>query len=65
MSTVPISDIKEQAHKVVDSLPNNATWDDLMERIYVEQVIEKGNADAEAGRVKDVEEVRRSFGLSK
>ena len=40
------------------------TWDDVMERIYVRQAIEAGRRDVAEGRVVDVSEVRRRFGLS-
>ncbi len=33
---------KEDAHRLIDQLPDNATWDDLMHNIYVREVIEKG-----------------------
>lgn len=33
---------KEDAHKLVDQLPANATWDDLMHEIYVREAIEGG-----------------------
>jgi hypothetical protein len=56
--------VKTDALRIVDSLPNNATWDDLMYRIYVRQCVDSGIADAEAGRVVDVSEVRRRFGLT-
>jgi hypothetical protein len=36
---------KEDAHKLVDQLPPNATWDDLMHEIYVREAIEKGLHD--------------------
>lgn len=55
--------LKEEAHRLVDQLPENATWEDLVYRIYVRQSIEAGIRDAEAGRVESVAEVRRSFGL--
>lgn len=55
--------IKEEAHRIVGQLPENATWEDLVYRIYVRQSIEAGIKDAEAGRVETVAEVRRSFGL--
>lgn len=57
------STIKEEAHRIVDELPENASWEDLAYRIYVRQSIEAGIKDAEEGRVESVEEVRRSFGL--
>ena len=57
--------IKEEAHRIVDQLPENSTWDDLMHEIYVRQAIERGLADSEAGRTTSVEAVREKFGLSK
>lgn len=57
--------IKQEARRLVDQLPENSTWDDLMHEIYVRQSIEKGLADSEAGRTTNVEEVRKEFGLSR
>ena len=54
---------KEQAHAIVDRMPEDATWDDLIDEIYVRQVIEQGLADVEAGRTADVADVRRKYGL--
>ena len=54
---------KEDAHKLVDQLPANATWDDLMYEIYVREVIEKGLEDSRAGRTKDVAEIRNKYEL--
>jgi predicted transcriptional regulator len=55
--------VKKEARRLVDELPENATWDDLIYRIYVRQAIETGLADSEAGRVVTVDEVRARFGL--
>ena len=57
--------IKEEARRLVDQLPDNSTWDDLMHEIYVRQAIERGLADSEAGRTTSVEDVRVKFGLQK
>jgi hypothetical protein len=57
--------IKGEARRLVDLLPENSTWEDLMHEIYVRQAIETGLADSKAGRTTDVEHVRSSFGLSK
>jgi len=54
---------KDQAHEMVDRMPEGATWDDLIREIYVRQVIEQGQADSEAGRTTDVADVRRRYGL--
>jgi hypothetical protein len=56
--------IKEEARRLVDQLPDDSTWDDLMHEIYVRQSLEKGLADSEAGRTTGVEEVRAKFGLN-
>jgi len=53
-----------EAHKLIDRLPPDATWDDLMREIYVREAIERGNmADSKAGRTRDVKEVRAKYGL--
>ena len=64
MAKVPEQNVKAEAMRLVDSLPENASWDDVMYRIYVRQCVDAGIADADAGRVLDVAEVRRWFGLS-
>jgi predicted transcriptional regulator len=55
--------IKNEAKRLIDSMPDDATWDDLMHEIYVRQTIEKGLADSRAGRVSSVAEVREKYGL--
>ena len=40
-----------------------ATWDNLMHDIYVREAIERGLADSNAGRTRDVQEVRAKYGL--
>ena len=57
--------IKQQAYKILDQLPDKATWDDLMHQIYVRQTIEAGIKDSDEGRTMDVKEVRKKFGLKK
>ena len=57
------TDIKQEAHRLVDALPEDATWEDLMYEIYVLQTIKAGIADSEAGRRVDVKEARVRFGL--
>jgi predicted transcriptional regulator len=54
---------KEEAHKLIDRMPPEATWDDLMREIYVREAIEKGLVDSEAGRVHSLKEVREKYGL--
>ncbi len=55
--------IKEQVHQLLENLPESATWEDVMHRIYVRQAIEAGVKDSDEGRTIDVKEVRKRFGL--
>jgi predicted transcriptional regulator len=55
--------VKEEARRLVDNLPEDVTWEDLMYQVYVRTTVEAGLADSEAGRVTDVEKVREEFGL--
>jgi len=59
------TNIKAEAQKLIEKLPDDSTWDDLMREIYVRQAIESGLADSQAGRTTDVEQVRVKFGLAK
>ena len=56
--------IKQEAHRLLENLPDKATWEDLMYRIYVREAIEAGIKDSDKGRTVDVKEVRKRFGLS-
>ena len=49
-------DWKAEAHRLVDQLPPDASWDDLMYEVYVRQATEAGLADANAGRIVPHEE---------
>ena len=55
---------KEVAHQLIDQLPDTATWDDLMDKIYVREIIDRGLADSHSGRTKNVREVRAKYNLS-
>jgi predicted transcriptional regulator len=65
MKDMEVGNIKEKAENLLKNLPEDATWDDLMYRIYVRQAIEDGLEDSEAGRTLDVKKVRSRFGLPK
>ncbi len=57
------SSVKSQAIKVIRTLPESSSWDDLMYRLYVRQKIEAGLSDIRAGRVHSHEAVRKEFAL--
>ncbi len=54
--------IKRQALDLVEQLPENANWDDLMYEVYVRQKIEAGLAAADEGRTVPHDEVKRRLG---
>jgi hypothetical protein len=55
--------IKQRAHELIDALPDNATWQDLLYAVDLCADVEAGLADAKAGRLTEVEELRRDYGL--
>ena len=63
MPDAETKDIKEAVLELVQDLPNGATCEDVMYRVYVREAIEAGRKDAAEGRLLDVAEVRRRFGL--
>ena len=50
---------KEEVLRILDSLPDDATLEDVQYRIYVRQAIAAGLRDVEQGRVIRQEEVER------
>lgn len=57
------TDIKVEAKKLVENMPDDSTWDDLMHEVYVRQAIESGIEDSKAGRTVHVAEIRKKYGL--
>lgn len=53
--------IKEEARKLIDQLPENCTWDYLMYKIYVRQVIDAGLGDSDVGRVMTLEDLGQNL----
>lgn len=56
--------IKQEALKLIESLPDDATWEDLTRLMLERQLIEEGIADIEAGRVWTSDEIREKMGMS-
>ncbi len=50
---------KQEAQKLLDLLPENASFEDIQYQLYVRQKIDRGLADARDGRVIDHDEVQR------
>ncbi len=65
MNSLPKSDVKSQAREVLESLPDDSSWDELMYRLYVRQKIESGLKDVEESRTISDDEVRKLFDSKK
>jgi predicted transcriptional regulator len=50
---------KEEVRRILDSLPDDATLEDIQYRIYVRQAIAAGLSDIDQGRIVSQEEVER------
>jgi len=57
------SSIKEEARRLIERLPDDATWEDLEYELYFRRAVEAGLKDSQEGRTVPLEEARRRFGL--
>jgi hypothetical protein len=55
--------VKEEARRLVDRLPEDATWEDIQYEVYVRQAIESGLKDSREGRTVPLADARRRFGF--
>ena len=57
--------VKEEAHRLVDEQPEDATWDDVFEEVELRLIVERGLADMRAGRTIPAEEIERKYGVQR
>ncbi|MCP4088218.1 MAG: hypothetical protein GY746_00275 [Gammaproteobacteria bacterium] len=50
---------KDAARQIIDHLPEQATWDDIMYELYVKQKIEAGLKAADEGRTVSHQEAKK------
>ncbi len=62
-ATMSTANLKQTAHQIIDALPDDASWKDLIYELSVLQDIEEGLRDSETGRTVDNAAVRKQFGL--
>ena len=53
--------VKEEAKRLIDKLPEQATWDDIMYEFYVKKKLALALKSADEGRVVSHEEVKKRF----
>lgn len=54
---------KEQAKRALETLPDDASWEEIMYRLYVTEKIAAGLKDIEEGRTVSHEDVKKRFNL--
>jgi hypothetical protein len=55
--------VKQHAHELIESLPDDATWQDLLYALELRADIDAGLQDAKAGRVVELDQLRKDYGL--
>lgn len=50
---------KQAAQQLIDQVPDQASWDDIMYELYVKQKLEKGLKAVDDGRTVSHEEAKR------
>ena len=53
--------IKEEVHRVIDELPETATWDDILFELYTHRQVALGMQDVDEGRTVSHEDAKREF----
>jgi hypothetical protein len=48
---------------MIESLPDDATWEDVQYSIYVRERIERGRSEAAGGKILEEDEVERRMKL--
>ncbi|MCG2590121.1 hypothetical protein [Rhodohalobacter sulfatireducens] len=57
--------LKEKVESLLNDLPEDADWNDLMYKIYVRQSIEHGLKDLEEGNVLSHKEIKKKFNIER
>ncbi len=55
------ANLKESLHTLADQLPENATWDDVLEEVRFRRAVEAGIRAADRGEFASANEVREAF----
>lgn len=55
------ANLKDTLHTLADELPDNATWDDVMEEVRFRRAVEMGIRAADRGEFASPEEIQAAF----
>jgi|HubBroStandDraft_6_1064221.scaffolds.fasta_scaffold782043_2 hypothetical protein len=56
--------VKNEARKLIDDLPDDATWEDISRIVFERLMIEEGIADLDARRAWTSDQIREKLGIS-
>ena len=56
-----LANLREELHTLAEQLPEDATWEQAIERLRFRQAVAEGKAAAARGEFASEEEVRRVF----
>ena len=57
--------VKEEARRLIDSLPDDVTWADFTRLVFERQMVEEGLADLDEGRGWTSNEIREKLGMTR
>jgi len=55
--------IKEQARELIEQLPEDTSWEEILDKIRVRRAIERGLNDSAKGKTMPLNDVRGRFDL--
>ena len=58
-------EIKQTAHRLIDDLPNDTSWEKLLYTLQIRYDIETGLAESETNQVVTSTELRQQLGVNK
>ena len=57
----PVRSPKEAVVEIVSGLPEDSTYDEILQELVFNRMVERGLADADAGRVISDDEMKRTI----
>ena len=55
--------VKEEARKIVERLPEDATWADLADIVFLHERLARARKDRSEGKLIPLEEIEKEFGF--
>lgn len=57
-------EVKQTAHRLIDGLPDDTSWEKLLYTLQIRYDIETGLAESEANQVISSDELRQQLGIN-